>query len=62
MEPPTKRGKTEGDMHENTSGNTANEAGHHLYEAKIESKELLEAIQKMKYGKAAGPDGIIIEY
>ena len=62
MEPPTKRGKTEGDMHENTSGNTANEAGHHLYEAKIELKELLEAIQKMKYGKAAGPDGIIIEY
>ena len=61
-EPPTKRCKGKVEVHEKAARQTTEEGSHHLYEAKITMKELQEAIQKMKYGKAAGPDGIVAEY
>ena len=53
-----------------TEGKRGNEEGkrtpktpkHPLLDAKITLKELVEAITKMKYGKAVGPDGILTEY
>ena len=65
LEPPTKKKTSndpEGKCGKEVGKRTPKTPNHPLLEAKITLKELVEAISKMKYGKAVGPDGILTEY